>query len=296
MYKQRLFAIVIGLSFLITAVVTVPATTYTGTNAGAIPDGTGSQPSCGAPRDIVFNVTGFPGQVGSSSISFTMSPQHTWAGDLTVSLIAPDATTHLLFSRIGANNATDFGDNANFDGTYVFNDLATANIWTVAASNNGSNFDITPGSYRTQAAGPFANDSPGPAFTGMNTTFSAVPAASVNGTWTLRFLDCANGDTGTVSAAALTLNPLAAGGAALEGRVRTAYGAGIRGAVVTISGGNLAEPKSVVTGTFGYYSFPDITVGQTYLVSVQAKKFTFSQPAFLVGLEQDLHEVDFVAN
>jgi subtilisin-like proprotein convertase family protein len=271
------------------------ASTYTGTNTGAIPDGGSPTPTCGVPRDVQFSVAGFPGNVGSTSVSFTMTPQHGWIGDLQVSLIAPNGTSHLLFSRIGANTATDVGDNANLDGTYVFNDLAAGNIWTSAASSPGLGFDIPPGSYRTQAAGPFVNDSPGPALTSMNGTFVAVPPASVNGNWILRFQDCSTGNTGTVSAASLTLIPFAAASASISGRVTTSYGAGIRSVLVTAYGGALEQPKVAYTGTFGYYQFDGLTAGESYVVSVAAKRYTFEQPAMLVNLDQSIAGMNFIS-
>lgn len=273
------------------------AATYNGTNTGAIPDGSDPVPTCGTPRDVQFLVTGFTGGFGSGSVSFTMNPQHTWVGDLQVSLIAPDLTSHLLFGRVGQNAATgDAGDNANLDGTYTFNDLTTNNIWTVAASAASTNFDITNGSYRTQANGPSASDSPGPAFTSLSAAFASMDPANINGTWILHFLDCAASDTGTVSAASLTINPTLAGDVVLGGRILSAGGMGLRGAVVTISGGSLAEPQTVVTGTFGHYLFDGLDAGQTYVVSVAAKRYTFQTPAMLVSLDNDLSEVNFVSN
>lgn len=284
------------LALFLCSITLVSAQTFIGTNTGAIADGGSPNPTCGAARNIQFIVSGLPTGYGSGSVSFTMAPQHTFVGDLQVSLIAPNSTAHTLFSRVGANNATDFGDNANLDGTYTFNDLATANIWTVAASSADTNFDITNGSYRTQAAGPFANDSPGPAFTSMNAAFASLDASQINGTWTLRFLDCAGGDTGTVSAASLTLIPTLAGESMLSGRVVTAQGAGIRNAIVTVSGGNLTRPRSLATGTFGRYQFNGLDSGETYVVTVSAKRFSFGTPSMLVSLDQDLDDVNFVSN
>lgn len=275
----------------------VSAATYTGTNTGAIADGGAPVPTCGAPRDIQFLVSGFVGGFGSGSVSFTMAPQHTFVGDLQVTLIAPDLTSHLLFGRVGQNAGTgDFGDNANLDGTYTFNDLSTLNIWTVAASAASTNFDITNGSYRTQANGPSASDNPGPAFTSLNAAFASMNPANVNGTWILRFVDCASGDTGTVSAASLTINPTLAGDVVLGGRVLNSNGVGIKGAVVTISGGTLAAPQTVVTGTFGHYMFDGLDAGQSYVVSVSSRRYTFPTAAMFVTLENDISEMDFVSN
>lgn len=269
---------------------------FTGTNTGAIVDGGTPTPTCGATRDVNFNVSGFTGQVGAVGVQFTMNPAHTWIGDLQISLIAPNATSHVIFSRVGANAAGDVGDNANLSGTYAFRDLTMQNIWTSAASSTDNNFIIPPGAYRTQGPGPHANDSPGPAFTSMNTVFATVPAANVNGTWTLRFLDCAAQDTGTVSAAQLNLLSPSASYSMLSGRVTTASGAGIRNTLVTVSGGNLSEPRIAATGSFGYYTFDGLEAAQSYIVTVSAKRFTFENPTVLVNLDQDLTDVDFTAS
>ena len=293
---RSLTATILTVAFCIVFAAPISAATYIGTNTGAIADGSNPAPTCGTARDIQFLVTGFTGGFGSGSVSFTMSPQHTYVGDLQVSLIAPDLTTHLLFGRVGANTAGDVGDNANLEGTYTFNDLSTNNIWTVAANNASTNFDITNGSYRTQANGPAANDNPGPAFTSLNATFAPMNPANINGTWTLRFLDCAAGDTGTVSAASFTINPTLAGDVVLGGRILTANGAGLKGAIVTISGGDLAAPRSMTTTTFGHYMFDDLSAGQSYVVSVSSRRYTFQTPAMLVNLDEDLAEVNFIAN
>src|SRR5690606_27493018 len=83
--------------------------TFPGTGVGAIPDG---GPGCGvngAPLDVTFNVTGLTGPVESVELDFTIS--HTWMGDVTATLIAPDGTTSLvIFGRTGTTSATGCGD------------------------------------------------------------------------------------------------------------------------------------------------------------------------------------------
>jgi hypothetical protein len=94
----------------------------------------------------------------------------------------------------------------------------------------------------------------------------------------------------------LTINPTLAGDVVLGGRVLTANGAGLKGAMVTVSGGTLSAPRTVMTASFGHYMFDDLDAGQTYVVSVAAKRYTFRTPAMLVSLDADLTEVDFVSN
>jgi hypothetical protein len=81
----------------------------------------------------------------------------------------------------------------------------------------------------------------------------------------------------------------------ISGRVSTPDGSGIRGVLVTVSGGQLAETVSVITGTFGYYRINDITAGRTYVVTVAARKYQFDQPNRIVTLSEDIAGLDFVS-
>lgn len=56
----------------------------------------------------------------------------------------------------------------------------------------------------------------------------------------------------------------------------TSTGAGIRNAIVTISGGNLPATVWVQTGQFGGNSFSGLQAGETYTVQVGAKRFRFA--------------------
>ncbi|HXF43699.1 MAG TPA: proprotein convertase P-domain-containing protein [Pyrinomonadaceae bacterium] len=293
MKKADSFRILIFAFFVFFSVIGANAVTYNGSNYGNISDGTGTD-TCGTPRNILFNVSGFGGNFGSASVTFTMGPNHPYVGDLRVTLIAPNGTSHLLFSRIGKTTSSVYGDSSNFAGPYTFTDAASANIWA-AAAGVGQNQNVPSGSYRTQGAGPWANANPGPPFTSINAAFAALNNADINGTWTLRFEDCAAADTGGVSSASLTLLPLLAGPASISGRVLNAYGAGIRVATITVTGPDLQTPLVVVPNTFGYFRVPNLTAGNSYVISVQARGYRFANSSYYVNLEQDLSEVNFVA-
>lgn len=80
----------------------------------------------------------------------------------------------------------------------------------------------------------------------------------------------------------------------VEGRVTLQAGNGVRNARVYL----VEEDGTVhttITGSFGYYRFDGIEAGQTVVVGVEAKRFSFSQPARAVLLADDLTEIDFVA-
>ena len=82
---------------------------------------------------------------------------------------------------------------------------------------------------------------------------------------------------------------------AISGRVRTADGRGIRNVLVSLTAPD-GEIRTVQTSTFGFYRFDNIPVGETYIVSVAAKKYTFSQPTIVQTVLEELGELDFVAN
>lgn len=154
--------------------------------------------------DISFNVSGTTGSVTAASLSMTGS--HTWVGDLDARLIAPNATEHVIFSRTGITTATGCGDSSDFIGPYNFTDTATGTNWWAAAGTAGATVAVPAGDYRTTAAGPQGTATNSPA-TSLNTAFAGV--ANANGTWILRVTDFGGGDTGSITAASLTLTTAA---------------------------------------------------------------------------------------
>ncbi|HKP67663.1 MAG TPA: carboxypeptidase regulatory-like domain-containing protein [Pyrinomonadaceae bacterium] len=82
----------------------------------------------------------------------------------------------------------------------------------------------------------------------------------------------------------------------LGGRVVTPSGGGIRSATVSISGGGLPQPLTTMTGSFGFYHFVGVPAGQTYTVTVNAKRFTFSQTSQQVTPSADVLDLNFVSD
>lgn len=197
------------------ALVLVPAPVawtgvFVGTGTGAIPDG---GPGCATPGatnlDVSFAVTGIPGTV--TDVSVLIDTTHTWVGDVSATLIAPNGASHILFANTGHTNATSAcGDSSNLDGEYEFTDRATGTNWWTEAGNTAGGDTLTEGDYRTtEAGGTTQTNNPAPE-TVMDSVFAAVPSNMVNGTWTLRFNDDGAGDTGSVAAASLALNEVCA--------------------------------------------------------------------------------------
>ncbi len=171
-----------------------PLTTFTGTNLGAIPDNDCTGPG----RQINFAVTGISNPLSNVRVGFTGT--HTYVGDLDVRLTAPNGTTSAtIFTFTGSDVNSSFGDSSDLGGTYTFFDTAPANWWAAAAAV-GPTTAIPPGGYRSSDANG-ANTSLDPVFAGL---------ANPNGTWVLRFNDCSQGDTGTITDATLSLNGVTA--------------------------------------------------------------------------------------
>ena len=90
-----------------------------------------------------------------------------------------------------------------------------------------------------------------------------------------------------------SLAPTAAG-VTVSGRVLTANGLGIRSVLVTLTTSD-GTIRTVLSRTFGNFTFTGVTAGQTVILTAAAKRFVFSQPTQILSLMQDVSIVDFIA-
>lgn len=165
---------------------------------GAIPDNTP------AGANFNFNVSGITDPIGRVTISLNLT--HTFVGDLQATLISPNGTARLvLFSRLGNRRSGNSGQSANLSGSYIFDDSATTDLWQTANGLNTSQI-VPTGVFRTSTAGGSLSNHGG-CTTHLNLAFGGLSPAQTNGTWTLNIADLANGDTGTLNVALLTINP-----------------------------------------------------------------------------------------
>lgn len=164
---------------LVPLLATSASADMTGTGAGfSIPDGTGppgaSSSISFAANEIISDIT-----VDLNDIN------HTWVGDLIVTLQGPAASIDLMFRTRSATGTTG-GDSSDLDGTYSFGD-AGGDWWAEAAAGDNS-YVMTPGLYQpTTATGTVVSF--GSVFGGMGT----------QGTWTLFISDSATQDTGSLA-------------------------------------------------------------------------------------------------
>ncbi|MBV9241734.1 MAG: carboxypeptidase regulatory-like domain-containing protein, partial [Acidobacteria bacterium] len=76
----------------------------------------------------------------------------------------------------------------------------------------------------------------------------------------------------------------------VSGHVLAAGGAGLRNATVTMIDGN-GVTRRFITNAFGYYQFDDVTTGQSYVLGVESRRFTYASRAIVVT--DTLADVDF---
>ena len=86
-----------------------------------------------------------------------------------------------------------------------------------------------------------------------------------------------------------------AANASISGRAITADGRGIINVWITISGGNLSQPRTVRTSSFGYYRVEDLPAGETYVLEIRAKRYSFTNPTRIISLTEDASEQNFTA-
>jgi hypothetical protein len=86
-----------------------------------------------------------------------------------------------------------------------------------------------------------------------------------------------------------------AAGAVVGGHVLTAVGRGIKNVEVTIVFAS-GETRVTRSKELGYYSFSEIPVGATYIISVAAKRYKFSQATLIRLIEDDTQDINFTAD
>ena len=81
----------------------------------------------------------------------------------------------------------------------------------------------------------------------------------------------------------------------VSGRVLTTDGRGIKNVLVTMINSN-GESRTAISSQFGYFKFDNVAAGGTYIFSVHAKRYTFSQPTLVRSIVEDADDLVFTAN
>jgi hypothetical protein len=252
------------------------------------------------PYPSTITVSGGPAQIGGLRITL-YDVTHQFPDNIDVLLVGPQGQTFVLMADAG--------------GPAPLNTPVTLTLTDSAGQvlpNNGplttgnfepTNWETPVGSFAPPAP-PAPYNEPGSTVggTGTQTLNGNFYLSNANGTWSLYVRDDAGtlGDpevlSGSICGWGIQFLQATAAQASISGRVTTAEGAGIRNANVVITGNSLSEPRVVTTGSFGYFSFDGLTVGETYVVTVNSQRYTFSVPSRVITLVDNVVDADFTAN
>jgi hypothetical protein len=90
----------------------------------------------------------------------------------------------------------------------------------------------------------------------------------------------------------ITIVPATAAGVTVGGRVTLATGAALRNATVIITDAT-GSRRTVLTNSFGYYSFDEVEAGGSYVLTVSSRRYRFASR--VVNVDDNVSDADFVA-
>ena len=228
-------------------------------------------------------------------VRFSDNNGATWSAPVKVN---DDATTRAqFFQRIEVDQTTGTVALAWYDcrndatGTDGVANTETEVYGTTSFSGGtafNTNVKISSGSSR---AASFGNGNEYGDYNGLafrNNKYFYIWADNSNSTG-----DNANGTRSSpdLYTAKVTLTPTAAG-VSLSGRILTSNGSGLRNAIISLTDSQ-GTSRNITTGAFGYYRFDEVAVGETYVISVASKRFSFASR--IVNVVDELNDLDFVA-
>lgn len=123
-----------------------------------------------------------------------------------------------------------------------------------------------------------------------------LPGGEIMLRWTDEGISVFTGDDGlAIDDVAVAVVGVTAADATIAGRVTDSFGRAISSAQVRVQ--DIAGTSKVFyTNTFGYYSVPGLDVGQTYVLSVSARRYTFANPSMVISLTDSVAGANFVAS
>lgn len=78
------------------------------------------------------------------------------------------------------------------------------------------------------------------------------------------------------------------------GRITAASGTSLRGVTVILTDPD-GGVRQAVTGSFGYYNFENVRIGQNYVISVRDRRYRFTEPSRIISVTDQLSDVNFIA-
>jgi len=252
------------------------------------------------PYPSTITVAGGPPQIGAVRVTF-FDMWHVFPDNMDALLVGPGGQKYVLMGDAGGANAID----PLTPVTITFQDIAPAVLPDSAALTTGK-FEPTtwesPVTSFPAPAPPAPYNEPGSATggSGTQTLTGTFGLSNANGVWSLYVRDDAGqlvAITGEIAGGwGLEFLAPTAAQASISGRVLTAEGLGIRNAEMVLTGNSLAEPLRVTTSSFGYFQFEGLQTGETYVLTVNSRRYTFQAPSQVISLVDNAIDVDFRAD
>ncbi len=181
------------------------------------------------------------------------------------------------------------GGGPGFHGPGAINSAGNGHLTAVSgAATTGSG---------TASVAAFAPNAPGNSTIYQSPTTFKIKLDITGATGSSKFpltITNPDGQTITTTDAICTLVPVAAS-TSINGRVLTRAGRGIGGATVSLLNVATNQTRTVRTNTFGYYRLDNVEVGRSYLLSANAKGYTFGGGQ-LINLTEEIGGINIIAN
>ncbi len=161
---------------------------------------------------------------------------------------------------------------------------------TGSNGGNSSSFSATTPDHVVTFTSDFLNFSTTTARNFALSFSSVTPALSIGNGGFLSSFTAAGSGTFASNPVPTVVGPTAAT-VTISGRVLTSAGRGLRNALVTVTQAD-GSTRTILTNSSGRYSFADVEIPQTIIVSVISKTFIFNPRVF--SLDSDFAEMDFI--
>lgn len=206
-------------------------------------------------------------------------------GDNTLSALNTDqrGASRVGNVDIGAFEVNNSANGGNYRASLPFGRQGSNYNFVIAPNNGTAAYQVTGGNLPN---GVTLNTNLAP---NAVVSLGGIPLQS--GTFDFSVTTDAGGNS-VVTDYRLVIIPMTSANASVSGRVFTNEGNALRNAIVLLTDGN-GNTRKVQTGSFGVYRIDELGVGQTYVIQVVSKKFTFAPQT--VFLTDNLTDLNFTA-
>jgi CSLREA domain-containing protein len=283
-----------------------PTPTFTPTPISVFANPAAICTTLGGPADLYpsnITVVGGPNQIGDIRVTFN-NFWHQFPDNFDALLVGPNGAKYMLQGDAGG--AIAIPQNAAI--TYTLGDPPIPTVLPDSGPLTSGLFLTTtwePGQMSFPAPAPpapYIEPGSNPNRPVSQQLRGAFRFTNANGVWSLYIRDDGGASapqaiTGCLNNGwSITFLPLTAAQSSISGRVTTANGQGIRNAKIVVTGNSLSEPIEVTTGSFGYYSIDGLQSGETYVLTVNSQRYTFSNPTQVISLVDNIADANFTAN